>query len=76
MSMSKDAGSGTPSSLRDLMDLALSKRLSFSSMPCSYLFYFLNMNSICICNISFFRMPDPDFSVNDVKLFVGKCFSG
>jgi len=26
-----------------------------------------NMTNLCFC-----RMPDPDFSVNDVKMFVGK----
>ena len=25
-----------------------------------------------ICHLLFCRMPDPDFSVNDVKMFVGK----
>lgn len=27
------------------------------------------------CHLLFCRMPDPDFSVNDVKMFVGKTSS-
>lgn len=48
------------------------------------LFFLLHWGDVCwcikwinkmthvICHLLFCRMPDPDFSVNDVKMFVGK----
>lgn len=47
--------------------------LSFSYFRIFIKFYIWILTTFAV---SFFRMPDQDFSVNDVKLFVGKCFCG
>lgn len=49
--------------------------VSFSYFRIFILFYILT-TILTTFAVSFFRMPDQDFSVNDVKLFVGKFFCG
>lgn len=74
MNTSRGKGSGTQSSLKKRMALAYSKiyvlfKVNSENFHSSSDFFFrFGLKQIFLpC-----RMPDPDFSVSDVKLFVGK----
>lgn len=66
-STSNERDSATPLSLRKQMGLASSKAHFIMTFYHCLFLYQTTLNSSVTC-----RMPDPDFSVSDVKLFVGK----